>query len=298
MLETGRIYKGIGGFYYVKTERGMVECRARGRFRRDGITPMIGDMARIEQHDDGLSYVVEILPRSSNFDRPPVANLDTLVIVASAAPPVTPTLLIDRMTVVARRKGVTPVVVLNKSDVVRADGLAAVYTLSGIETHVLSAATGEGVDGFVAALAGRFCAFAGVSGVGKSSLLNRLLPSARAETGAINEKIGRGRHTTRHVELFELGDAIVADTPGFSSFDDGEEVRIPPEELEDCFDEFAPYLGKCRFHGCLHGSDKGCAVRAAVEAGEIARSRYENYLKILDDARAYDPYKEKDSKRR
>lgn len=298
MLETGRIYKGIGGFYYVKTGRGIVECRARGRFRRDGITPTIGDMANIERHDDGLSYLVEILPRSSSFERPPVANLDTLVIVASAAPPVTPTLLIDRMTVVARRKGVEPIVVFNKCDLDHADEISAIYRMSGIETHILSAETGEGVDAFVRALGKRFCAFAGVSGVGKSSLLNRLLPSARAETGAINEKIGRGRHTTRHVELFELGDAIVADTPGFSSFDDGEEIRIPPEEIEDCFPEFEPYLGKCRFHGCLHGTDKGCAVREAVEAGEIARSRYENYLKILADAKVYDPYKEKDAKRR
>ena len=298
MLETGRIYKGIGGFYYVKTERGILECRARGRFRREGITPMIGDMVNVEQHDDGLSYVVEILPRSSSFDRPPVANLDTLVIVASAAPPVTPLLLVDRMTVVARRKEVTPVVVFNKNDVVRAEESAEIYRKSGIETHLLSAETGEGVEELLKALSGRFCAFAGVSGVGKSSLINRILPSARAETGSINERIGRGRHTTRHVELFDLEGAIVADTPGFSSFDDGEEVRIPPEELENCFDEFEPFLGKCRFHGCSHGTDRGCAVREAVEEGEIPRSRYESYLKIYAEAKEYDPYKDKDRARR
>lgn len=298
MTETGRIYKGIGGFYYVKTERGILECRARGRFRRDGITPMIGDIARVETHEDGLAYVVELLPRSSAFERPPVANLDTLAIVASAAPPVTPLLLVDRMTVVARRKGVTPVVVFNKCDLRRAEDEAEIYRRSGIETHIVSAATGEGTDELLHALRGRFCAFAGVSGVGKSSLLNRILPAARAETGAINERIGRGRHTTRHVELFDLDGATVADTPGFSSFDDGEETHIPPEELEDCFPEFAPYLGKCRFHGCSHGSDRGCAVREAVEAGKIPASRYESYLRIYAEAKEFDPYRAKDRARR
>lgn len=294
MSEKGRIFKGIGGLYFVKTERGaVVECRARGRFRKDGITPTIGDMVEIETHEQGVAYLTEILPRSSGFERPPVANLDTLVIVASAAPPVTPLLLVDRMTVVARRKNVEPMVAINKCDLVDGGEIVETYRRAGLKAFALSAETGEGVDALASALAGRFSALAGVSGVGKSSLLNRLLPTARAETGAINERIGRGRHTTRHVEIFEACGGLIADTPGFSSFDDGEEVRIPPEELEDCFPEFARFVPDCRFYGCAHGVDKGCAVRDAVERGEIPRSRYESYLTIYAEAKAFDPYKNK-----
>jgi len=284
MNDRGRIFKGIGGFYYVKTAAGVIECRARGRFRRDKITPLVGDEAEIELLGGDKGYLTDILPRRNVFTRPPVANIDTLAVIASAAPPVTDTLLIDRLTVTAEAKGIRPVVIINKCDIDRGDMLYDAYHKAGIACARVSAVTGEGMDGLLALLSSGVAAFSGNSGVGKSSILNFLDSRFSAEVGGLIERIGRGRHTTRHVELFELKNGLViADTPGFSVFETDEPIM--KEQLEQLFPEFSPYLGKCRFYGCAHGKDKGCAVREAVQRGDISDSRYQNYLRLYDEAK-------------
>lgn len=285
----GRIYKGVGGLYFVKPEDGgeCVACRARGRFRAQGLSPEVGDRCTVELQSDGGGYIVEVLPRSSLFERPPVANLTRIVIVASAAPPVTDRFLIDRMSALAVYKGVEPVLAINKCDLHHADRLFEDYSRAGFRVLRVSAETGEGTDELLELLSsGGMTAFSGQSGVGKSSLLNRIDPQAAAATGFLSERLGRGKHTTRHVELFDLeGGGIVADTPGFSSFDDGEADRIPAAELERCFPEFGPYLGECRFSDCSHCSDLGCAVLEALHEGKISQSRHQSYVRMYSAAK-------------
>jgi len=294
MTEQGVIVKGIGGFYYVKTPSGTVECRARGRFRRDGISPLAGDIAELEYTADGKGYIKELLPRRNSFIRPPVANLDILVIVISAAPPVTDLFLADTMTAVAVHKSIEPVIAINKCDLDPGDMFFKNYEKSGIRCIRTSAVTGEGTEELLEALKGRVSAFSGNSGVGKSSLLNRIDPRLGIQTGSLNEKLGRGRHTTRHVELFELPNgAVVADTPGFSSFDTTEMDLIDRESISHAFPEFQPYLPHCRFRGCSHIKDKGCAVREAVEEGKIPQSRYDSYVRMWRSAAEYKEWEHK-----
>lgn len=282
----GRIFKGIGGFYYVDAPSGVVECRARGRFRMEKITPMIGDEVIYDETEEGKGYLIEILPRKNLFLRPPVSNIDILAIVASAADPVTETLLIDRMSAVAAEKGIEPLVVINKCDIDRGDKLYECYMLSGIATVRTSARTGEGGAELCERLRGKVSAFSGNSGVGKSSLLNMLEPKSNAEVGEINERIGRGKHTTRHCELFKLENgAVIADTPGFSSFAQELSDQISKEALQYMFPEFEGYIGGCRYVGCTHTRDEGCAVRAGMEKGEISESRYKSYLWMYEKAK-------------
>lgn len=288
MTEKGIIYKAIGGYYYVKTEAGMVECRARGRFRIEGITPLVGDEAEVELTGDLRGYILSISARKNSFVRPPIANLDLLAIVVSAAPPVTDLFLIDTMSAVSLHKNIEPLIVLNKCDIDMGDSIYSVYEKSGINCIRTSAVTGEGVEELKNLLKGKVSAFSGNSGVGKSSLLNRIDPRLGLKTGLLNEKIGRGRHTTRHVELLDLSNgATVADTPGFSSFDTMEMELIDKDGIQFAFPEFAPYIGLCRFTGCAHDKDKGCAVRAAAEAGEISAERYDSYVRMYRAAKEY-----------
>ncbi|NLM60941.1 MAG: ribosome small subunit-dependent GTPase A [Clostridiales bacterium] len=288
MTVKGIIYKAVGGYYYVKTDTGQIECRARGRFRIEGITPLVGDMVEIELTSDGKGYIKSVSPRRNSFVRPPVANLDVLAIVISAAPPVTDRFMIDTMAAVAFHKNIEPIIVINKCDLDRGDGFFSIYKKCGIQCVRTSAVTGEGTDELVCMLKGKVSAFSGNSGVGKSSLLNRIDPRLGLKTGQINEKIGRGRHTTRHVELLDLPNgATVADTPGFSSFDTMEMDLIDKNSIQFAFPEFAPYIGMCRFTGCAHDKDKGCAVRAAVENGEISVERYNSYVRMYRAAKEY-----------
>jgi len=294
MTEKGIIFKGIGGFYYVNTPSGTVECRARGRFRRDGISPLVGDIAELEYTGDGKGFILELEPRKNEFVRPPVANLDVLVIVISAAPPVTDLFLADTMTAVATHKNIEPVIAINKCDLDPGDMFFDIYSKSGIRCIRTSAVTGEGTEELLDALKGRIAAFSGNSGVGKSSLLNRIDPRLGIKTGPLNEKIGRGRHTTRHVELFELPNgAIVADTPGFSSFDTTEMDLIDRKSIAPAFPEFRPFLPLCRFRACSHVKDLGCAVRGAVEEGKIPKSRYDNYVRMWKSAAEYKEWEHK-----
>ena len=278
------IIKGIGGFYYVQTDHGVVECRGRGSLRKKGITPVAGDNVVLSADGAALD---EVLPRKNLFIRPPVANLDVLFLVASTTQPVPSTLVLDQLTAAAVYKGVQPVIVITKGDLATADSLREAYAQSTIPLICVNYETGEGLDEVRGWIKGRLCAFCGNSGVGKSTLLNALAPELNRETGQISQKLGRGRHTTREAEIFQVCGGRIADTPGFASLDAQRLCRIPKEELQHAFPELEPYFGQCRFTGCSHRSEKGCAVRAALEEGKISRTRYASYLAMYEEAAQY-----------
>ncbi|MBP3388459.1 MAG: ribosome small subunit-dependent GTPase A [Clostridia bacterium] len=282
----GIILQSIGGFYYVEAADAVYECRARGHFRKQGITPLVGDHVRISCQADDVGTLEEILPRKNSLIRPPVANLDCLVIVVSIAEPDPNPLVIDKMIAVAVYREIQPVIVINKSDLSDTVWLEDIYRKVGIPLFVVSAHISASCADLQAYLNGKVCAFTGNSGVGKSSILNRLRPELLLETGEISHKLGRGRHTTRSACLYPMeGGGYLADTPGFSSLDLDRVEPIAKEELENVFEEFVPHLGKCRFIGCAHVKEKDCAVRKAVELGEIASSRYENYVTLYEEAK-------------
>ena len=276
------ITKGIGGFYYVKMTDGVVECKARGIFRKRGITPVAGDNVTLS--DDG-TMIDEILPRKNVFIRPPIANLDILFIVTSTTQPVPSTLVLDQLAAAAIYKDVQPVLVVTKSDLAAADMLRTAYAGSGIPLVQLNYETGEGLDEVKGYIEGHLCAFCGNSGVGKSTLLNTLAPALHRETGQISQKLGRGRHTTREVEIFEICGGRLADTPGFASLEANRAGFIPKENLEHAFPEFGPYLGECQFTGCSHRAEKGCAVRAALAEGKLSQTRYDSYCAMYDEVK-------------
>lgn len=278
---TPYITKGVGGFYYVRTEDGIAECRARGIFRKRGITPVAGDQVVLNAD---ANMIDEILPRKNVFVRPPVANLDVLFIVASTTQPVPSTLVLDKLAASALYQNVQPVLVVTKTDLAAADMLRQAYTGSGLPLILLHYDTGEGLGEVRNWIKGHLCAFCGNSGVGKSTLINALAPDLDRETGAISKKLGRGRHTTREVEIFEVCGGRIADTPGFASLETQRLCRIPKEELELVFPEFEPYRQQCRFVGCSHRSEKGCAVRQALAEGKISQTRYDSYLAMYEEA--------------
>jgi len=285
-MSRGRILKAVSGFYYVDGPEGTVECRARGKFRHERVTPLVGDYVEYTPLKDGKGVLDAILPRKNQFERPAVANMDQLVIVASGAIPVTDPYLIDRVAAIAECAGCEPVICINKCDLDRGQKLYETYMAAGFQTLRVSAETGEGLERLAGVIAGKASAFTGNSGVGKSSILNALEPGFRLQVGEVSEKLGRGRHTTRHIELFRLSNgAIVADTPGFSAFDaDRGEIRRK-EELQYAFREFRPYLSGCRFAGCSHTKEKGCAVLAALEEGRIQPSRHASYVRLYELAK-------------
>jgi len=279
----GIIIKGIGGFYSVDIGSEIITCSLRGRFRKDKIVPLVGDRVEISIIGEGRGRVDAILPRTNEFLRPAVANIDLMIIVASSAQPVTDEFLIDRMLAALSAKAVDIIVCINKFDLDRADRLFEIYSGTGYRTLRISAKTGYGMDALKEALRGKVCAFTGNSGVGKSSILNMLEPGFSLETGEISPKLGRGRHTTREVEFYKLSfGATVADTPGFSSFDAEQLNHIPKQELQHAFRDFAPYLQQCRYRSCSHTKEADCAVREAVERGEISESRYASYVRIYE----------------
>lgn len=284
--EQGIILKGIGGFYYVRTDSAVIECKARGKFRQSLGKPVIGDHVTIERQDDGTGYMMSIEPRKNELMRPAVANLDQLVVVCSAAPPKTEMLLIDKVTAIAAHKDLDTRIVINKCDLDRGNRLYDVYTQAGFSVFRVSTKTGEGIDALRDSLTGKISAFAGNSGVGKSSLLNCIHPGFHMEIGAISPKTERGRHTTRHVELVELpGGGYIADTPGFSAFNTEQMDLILKEDLQYAFREFEPYLNRCQFTGCAHVKEKGCAIREAVAKGCISSERHESYCKLYESVK-------------
>ena len=280
----GRILRSISGFYEVQTPQGPVTCRARGSLRR-GDSPLTGDLVEISVEKGNKGMVEKILPRRNKFVRPAVANVDALVVFAANVNPITEPFLIDRVAAIAGDQEVPVYLVVNKCDLDPAVDLVRIYRNAGFTVICTSAETGEGVEDLRDLIRGKLTAFTGNSGVGKSSVLNRLCPDLALPVGEVSEKLGRGRHTTRHVELYRLEEeTYVADTPGFSSFDTDQMEVILKENLQYAFPDFGRYIGECQFRDCTHRKEPGCAVTAALEAGEIERSRYDSYLRLYEKA--------------
>ncbi len=285
-MEQGILLKGIGGFYYVEAAGAIYECKARGAFRKHGIRPMAGDQVRISIPENQSCSIEEILPRKNALIRPPVANMDQIFIVASVCHPLPNPLVIDKMIAVAEDKGIEPIVVLSKADLGDWSPWQALYEAAGIRFVAVSAVTGQGVAEIQELLRGKLSAFTGNSGVGKSTLLNGLEEGYALETGEISQKLGRGRHTTRQVELLKLsGGGYVADTPGFSTVDIERYDMVKKDHLQYSFREFAPYLGQCKFPSCAHVCEKGCAVLEAVEQGRIPASRHQSYAAMYHEVK-------------
>ena len=287
MDNTGLIIKGIGGFYYVRTADGnTVTCKARGVFRKAKITPLVGDKVRFSMVDDEEGVIDEIIPRKNSLVRPPVANIDRLFIVSSVRDPSPSTLIIDKTIAAAEIKDIEPVLVITKTDMGEYDQLKEIYSSVGIKTVFVSSVTKEGTEEVRELLKGCISAFTGNSGVGKSTLLNAIMPELFLETGETSKKLGRGRHTTRHVELFEVeSGGYVADTPGFSTMDMERYDLIEKEKLPFAFREFEPYLGECKFTSCSHTCEKGCAVLEAVKEGKIKQSRMDSYIAMYNEVK-------------
>ena len=290
----GLVRKGIGGFYTVETPEGIYTCTARGKFRKARISPYAGDRVRILGEEDGTGALEEILPRKNFLVRPPIANIDQLFIVTSLRDPSPDPLILDKTIAAAELEQIAPVLVLTKTDLDDASPLQEIYSVAGIPCFAVSSVTGEGVDQVGALLEGRISAFTGNSGVGKSTLLNALFPDLQLKTGEISQKLGRGRHTTREVELYKLeGGGYVADTPGFSTFDIERYRMTDKEKVAFGFREFAPYLGACQFSSCSHTCEKGCAVLQAVEEGKIPRSRHESYCAMYQEVKDVKQWQQK-----
>ena len=293
-MSEGRIQKALSGFYYVDTGTEILTCRARGKFRREGISPLVGDRVSVRELGDGEGFVEAILPRRNAFIRPAVANIDQLVIIGSGAIPKTDPFLIDRVASIAALKQCDVIVLLNKCDLDNADQLYDIYCAAGFPTLRVSAETGEGLDELKCLISGKLSAFTGNSGVGKSSILNALEPDFSLKVGEVSTALGRGRHTTRHVELFRLScGAEIMDTPGFSSFE-AEDLNLEwKQHLAESFIEFRPYLEDCRFVGCSHTKEKGCAVLEVLRQGKIQKSRHQSYLRLFEELKPVQEWKER-----
>ncbi|MGN0690370.1 MAG: ribosome small subunit-dependent GTPase A [Oscillospiraceae bacterium] len=278
----GIIIKAVGGLYFVKTPEGIFECKARGIFRKEGISPSAGDNVRIEDN----ILIAEILPRKNFIIRPPLANLDLLVFVVSTCEPVPNFEIIDKFIAVCEYKGIKPVIAITKIDLSEGDYIRSIYEKVGIDVLTIDYSKENCCDEIKSLLAGKISAFTGNSGAGKTTLLNHIDSTLSLDTGEISKKLGRGRHTTRQVELFPLSDGgYVADTPGFSTFDTNRYDIIRADELSSCFVEFEEYSCECKFKDCAHIAEKGCAVIEAVKSGKIAETRYSSYVSMYNNAK-------------
>lgn len=286
-MTDGLIVKGVGGFYYVETADGIFECKARGVFRKQRLTPLVGDRVKITLNENAENTIDIIEERKNFLVRPPLANIDALFIVASLADPAINTCVLDRLIAIAEYKNIEPVIILTKIDLYPDySRYADIYSSAGFRTVACDSISGAGCDEVRELLGGRVSAFTGNTGAGKSTLLNTVDSSLELATGATSKKLGRGRHTTRHCELFKINGGYVADTPGFSALDLERCETIYKEDLPSCFREFAPYTDSCKFvNNCSHINDRGCAVREAVENGAISRSRYESYVQMYNDVK-------------
>lgn len=279
---TGIIIKAVGGLYFVKTPEGIFECKARGIFRNKGISPSAGDEVVLEDN----IVISEILPRKNFIIRPPLANLDIMVFVVSTCEPSPNFEIIDKFIAVCEYKNIEPVIAITKIDLSEGDYIRSIYEKVGIKVLTVDYSKENSCDELKSLLSGKLSAFTGNSGAGKSTLLNHIDNSLSLDTGEISKKLGRGRHTTRQVELFSLeGGGFVADTPGFSTFDTNRYDIIKCDELSSCFIEFENFSDKCRFKDCAHIGEKGCAVKEAVENGDISETRYQSYVSMYNNAK-------------
>ncbi|MGN0115011.1 MAG: ribosome small subunit-dependent GTPase A [Acutalibacteraceae bacterium] len=288
-MSNGIIIKALSGFYYVKDRESLdtYECRARGKFRKDDFSPLVGDYVEYSATENGKGVVDEIMPRKNSLVRPPVANIDKLFVVAAAAEPAPNTFVIDKMIMNAENNKIEPIIVVNKCDLSPDfENFANIYRKCGFCVICVSAATGEGIDSLKGEISGNVCAFAGNTGVGKSSIINALEPTLTLSTGEISDKLGRGRHTTRHIQLYSAAGGYIADTPGFSSFDMDKCGFVHKDNVQFCFREFEPYITKCKFTSCSHTKEKGCAIIDAVNRGEIPKSRFESYCRFYQESAA------------
>jgi len=296
---TGIIIRSLSGFYDIDCDGQIIRCRARGKLRYKKQKPLVGDRVELTQISETEGALDAILPRVNSMDRPAVANMDQLILVASGAIPVTDPFLIDRMTALAETKRCEPVILFNKWDLTPVPELADLYRKAGFQVICCSAVTGEGIDKVRKIIENKISVFTGNSGVGKSSILNALDSDFQIPTGGISQKLGRGRHTTRHVELFRLpGNALVADTPGFAAFELQTPELMDRLELAQHFREFRPYLDDCAFADCAHIKEKGCGLLEALEDGKIARSRHESYVRLYEQAKEYRPWENKEKQER
>ncbi len=293
-MPKGLIIKALSGFYYVKTEEGVIACRARGKFRLDGVSPLVGDYVSFDLTADGKGFVQSVEPRKNLFIRPAVANVDYLVLMCANVNPVTDPFLVDRVAVIAEHAGCGCIICVNKCDLDPGDELFEIFSSTGYPVIRTSAVTQEGVEELKELIRGKTVAFAGNSGVGKSSLLNAIAPGYNVSVGEVSEALGRGRHTTRHVELFDAGEGtMIADTPGFASFDLTQMKPIKKQELQHDFPEFRPFIGSCRFLDCAHLKEPGCAVLEALEDGKIKASRHRSYQRLYEISAQYKEWENK-----
>lgn len=285
----GKIIKGIAGFYYVSVVgSGVYECKAKGIFRKEKCRPLVGDEVEIEvlEEEDKTGNIIEISKRKNELIRPAVANIDQALVIFAVTDPVPHLNLLDRFLVMMEQAGIPVVLCFNKTDIAEEkdiEMLRSTYEKCGCDMIFLSARKEENIDVLKKILEGKTTTVAGPSGVGKSSIINLLVPEANMETGSISRKISRGKHTTRHSELFSLDEhSYIMDTPGFSSlYTDNYE----PEELRFLFPEFREYEGKCRFQGCMHVHEPDCAVKQALADGMISPGRYQNYKDMLEESK-------------
>ncbi len=283
----GRIIKGIGGFYYVETAEAVYECKARGVFRQKKITPLVGDLVSITVNENAENTIDEIKKRKNSLVRPPLANLDQLFIVSSICDPSINTFVIDRIIAIAEHKEIEPIIVITKIDRDSSyNKYYDIYSKAGFKVILCDNISGKGADEVKSLLKDKISAFTGNTGVGKSSLLNAVDSRLSIETGQTSKKLGRGKHTTRHCELYKVNGGYVADTPGFSSVDFERSEKILKEELPYCFREFQPYLSDCKFQtNCSHINDKGCAVINAVNDGFVSRERHSSYTALYNEVK-------------
>lgn len=283
-LYSGILVKAIAGFYYVETGNDVFECKARGVFRKEGISPVVGDLCDFSVDKNNKGFIENIHPRKNILQRPPLSNIDRVYIVSSTISPAFNPLIADRFIAIAEDAEIEPVVVITKTDLADGEQYAEIYRLIGLKTFCVCCKTGEGIEELKASIGEGINVFTGNTGVGKSSVLNLLFPNLQLKTGEISEKLGRGRHTTRHVELFKSGNCYVADTPGFSSLENEKWAFIRKENLQFAFREFLPFLGKCKFPSCSHISEKGCEICKAVEDGIIHPQRHGSYIALYKEA--------------
>lgn len=279
----GIITKGIGGFYYVEVANATYECKARGVFRKNRITPLVGDTVEISVNENAENTIDLICERKNFLNRPPVSNIDNLIIVVSTVEPRPNFYVIDKLIATAEYKNIEPYIVISKTDLFSFNEIYDVYKKSGIT--VIPVEDESSLDIIKDIMKCKISAFTGNSGVGKTTLLNRLDNTLNLSTGAISDKLGRGRHTTRQAQLFNVCGGYVIDTPGFSSFDFEKTEIIKKDDLPYCFREFREYLGTCKFTSCAHVNDKGCSICEAVKNGEISEIRHNNYIQMYNQAK-------------